>query len=168
MADAAAVRTREALPAFGQGFLRDVWYFAALSGDLKPGALARHEILGEPVLLGRTRTGQAFALRDICPHRAAPLSAGRLVKDGAGEAVECPYHGWTLPPGRGLLGHPLAGGGPGAGGRAHSGAPLSAGREPGPGVRSGWRPTRAARASRTSSRPSSKASSAAGPSSSTA
>jgi phenylpropionate dioxygenase-like ring-hydroxylating dioxygenase large terminal subunit len=96
MADAAAVRSREAVPAFGQGFLRDAWYFAALSGDLKPGAMARHEMLGEPVLLGRTRSGEAFALRDICPHRAAPLSAGRLVKDGAGESVECPYHGWTF------------------------------------------------------------------------
>ncbi len=82
---------------FGRGFLRDIWYFAALSGDLRPGAMARYEILGEPVLLGRTRAGQAFALRDICPHRAAPLSAGRLVKEpGGAETVECPYHGWRF------------------------------------------------------------------------
>ena len=26
---------------FGQGFLTDIWYFAALSSDLKPGKLAR-------------------------------------------------------------------------------------------------------------------------------
>jgi phenylpropionate dioxygenase-like ring-hydroxylating dioxygenase large terminal subunit len=99
MAEPAIASRREALPAFGQGFLRDAWYFAALSSDLKPGAMARHEILGEPVLLGRTRAGQAFAMRDICPHRAAPLSAGRLVKDAGGsETVECPYHGWTFRP----------------------------------------------------------------------
>src|ERR1700761_580361 len=99
MADAGAARAREAVPAFGHGFLYDAWYFGALSGDLKPGAMARHEILGEPVLLGRTRSGGAFALRDICPHRAAPLSAGRLVRDvGGAEAVECPYHGWTFRP----------------------------------------------------------------------
>ncbi|HKT55113.1 MAG TPA: aromatic ring-hydroxylating dioxygenase subunit alpha [Caulobacteraceae bacterium] len=80
---------------FGRGFLRDIWYFAALSSDLRPGALKRLEMLGEPVLFGRTRAGEAFALRDVCPHRAAPLSAGRLVADPAGrEAVECPYHGW--------------------------------------------------------------------------
>jgi phenylpropionate dioxygenase-like ring-hydroxylating dioxygenase large terminal subunit len=82
---------------FGQGFLRDIWYFAALAGDLKPGRLQRYEILGEPILLGRTRAGGVYAMRDVCPHRAAPLSAGRLVKgeDGA-EQVECPYHGWRF------------------------------------------------------------------------
>jgi phenylpropionate dioxygenase-like ring-hydroxylating dioxygenase large terminal subunit len=84
-------------PPFGQGFLYDIWYFAALSSDLKPGRLQRYEILGQPVLLGRDRKGGVYALRDICPHRAAPLSAGRLVDDGHGrEAVECPYHGWTF------------------------------------------------------------------------
>jgi phenylpropionate dioxygenase-like ring-hydroxylating dioxygenase large terminal subunit len=88
-----------AATAFGKGFLRDAWYFAALASDVKPAALARWVILGEPVLLGRTRSGQVFALRDICPHRAAPLSAGRLVVDqGGAEAVECPYHGWTFRP----------------------------------------------------------------------
>jgi phenylpropionate dioxygenase-like ring-hydroxylating dioxygenase large terminal subunit len=91
------VKTKQsAEPArFGHGFLRDIWYFAVLSSDLRAGALRRLEILGEPVLLGRTRGGEVFGLRDVCPHRAAPLSAGRLVAgaDGA-ETVECPYHGW--------------------------------------------------------------------------
>jgi len=82
--------------AFGRGFLFGLWYFAELSAELKPDRLKRYEILGEPVLLGRTRKGEVFALRDICPHRAAPLSAGRLVGDGADEAVQCPYHGWTF------------------------------------------------------------------------
>ena len=82
---------------FGQGFLTDIWYFAALSGELKPGRLARHEILGQPVLLGRSPAGELFALRDICPHRAAPLSAGRFqAEPGGGQSVECPYHGWRF------------------------------------------------------------------------
>jgi phenylpropionate dioxygenase-like ring-hydroxylating dioxygenase large terminal subunit len=82
---------------FGRGFLHDLWYVAALADELRPGRLERRLILGEPVLVGRTRAGEAYALRDICPHRAAPLSAGRLVRDRAGaEAVECPYHGWTF------------------------------------------------------------------------
>jgi phenylpropionate dioxygenase-like ring-hydroxylating dioxygenase large terminal subunit len=82
---------------FGQGYLTDIWYFAALSRELKPGRLARHEILGEPVLLGRSPGGQVFALRDICPHRAAPLSAGRFTAEPGGtESVECPYHGWRF------------------------------------------------------------------------
>lgn len=86
---------------FGRGFLYGLWYFAELSSALKPGKLKRHEILGEPILLGRNRAGQVFALRDICPHRAAPLSAGRLVGEGANEAVQCPYHGWTFGTGDG-------------------------------------------------------------------
>jgi len=85
--------------AFGKGFVMDAWYFAALSRDVAPASLKRHELLGEPVLIGRTRAGQVYAMRDICPHRAAPLSAGRLVeKPGEGETVECCYHGWRFRP----------------------------------------------------------------------
>jgi phenylpropionate dioxygenase-like ring-hydroxylating dioxygenase large terminal subunit len=50
-------------------------------------------LLGEPVLLGRMRDGPAFALRDICPHRGVPLSAGRMLAENT---VECPYHGWRF------------------------------------------------------------------------
>ena len=83
--------------AFGKGFVRDAWYFVALSRDVKSAPLKRYELMGEPVLIGRTRAGQVYAMRDICPHRAAPLSAGRLVeRPGEGETVECPYHGWRF------------------------------------------------------------------------
>ena len=96
MAEGDAKTTRSEMR-FGQGFLTDIWYFAALSSELKPGRLARHEILGEPVLLGRAPTGELFAVRDICPHRAAPLSAGRFHPEpGGGQSVECPYHGWRF------------------------------------------------------------------------
>ncbi len=85
--------------AFGRGSLTDIWYFAALSSAVKPGRLSHFEILGEPVLIGRTWAGQAFGLRDICPHRAAPLSAGRVTREAGGsETVECPYHGWRFGP----------------------------------------------------------------------
>ena len=100
MDDAAAQTPRTAPRAaakFGQGFLTDIWYFAALASELKPGRLSRHELLGEPVLLGRSKAGQLFALRDICPHRAAPLSAGRFRQEASGATtVECPYHGWRF------------------------------------------------------------------------
>jgi phenylpropionate dioxygenase-like ring-hydroxylating dioxygenase large terminal subunit len=89
--------------AFGQGLLKDAWWFAALSGDLVAGKLQRYVILGEPVLLARDLDGKAYAIRDICPHRAAPLSAGEMVRDatksrngGGGCVVQCPYHGWTF------------------------------------------------------------------------
>jgi len=84
---------------FGKGFVADAWYFVALARDVAPAGLKRHEIMGEPVLVGRTRAGAVYAMRDICPHRAAPLSAGKLVdKPGEGETIECPYHGWRFRP----------------------------------------------------------------------
>ena len=73
-------------------FLTNLWYMAGLSHSLRPGAMRREMLCGEPVLLARNPAGQLFALRDICPHRAAPLSAGRF-RNGN---VECPYHGWRF------------------------------------------------------------------------
>jgi phenylpropionate dioxygenase-like ring-hydroxylating dioxygenase large terminal subunit len=83
---------------FGTGFLYDSWWFAALSQDLKPGKLARFMLLNQPVLLGRDLDDKVYALRDICPHRAAPLSAGQMLRDEATGAcvVQCPYHGWQF------------------------------------------------------------------------
>ncbi len=80
------------MSAASSSFAQDIWYFAALSGDIKTGKLIRIEIAGEPITLGRNKDGTVFALRDICPHRAAPLSAGQII----GDAVECPYHGWKF------------------------------------------------------------------------
>ena len=82
---------------FGQGFLTDTWYLAALSKDLRPGKLQRLRIMGRPVMIGRTPSGKTTALLDICPHRAAPLSAGRFAREAdGGETIECPYHGWRF------------------------------------------------------------------------
>jgi phenylpropionate dioxygenase-like ring-hydroxylating dioxygenase large terminal subunit len=96
MADGDTRVRPEPKTAFGRGFLYDIWYFAALSADLKPGRLQRYEILGQPVLLGRDTAGAVFALRDICPHRAAPLSAGKLSQVDGAQTVECAYHGWRF------------------------------------------------------------------------
>lgn len=82
--------------------LRDIWYFAATSRELKHGKMFRREILGEPVVLGRDEEGRAFALRDICPHRAVPLSAGRIAETNGVQTVECPYHGWRFGTGDGV------------------------------------------------------------------
>lgn len=78
------------------GFLTDCWYLAAPSAELKAGTHFRRMILGEPVMLGRTREGEAFALRDICPHRLVPLSAGRQMDTDGVPTVQCPYHGWRF------------------------------------------------------------------------
>jgi phenylpropionate dioxygenase-like ring-hydroxylating dioxygenase large terminal subunit len=73
--------------------LRGLWYMPALASSLRPGQMRREMLLGEPVLLGRMRDGQAFAMRDICPHRGVPLSAGKILSENT---VECPYHGWRF------------------------------------------------------------------------
>lgn len=85
--------------AFGRGFLAGIWYFLSSAGAVKAGALGRETFMGEPIALGRTRSGEAFALADVCPHRAAPLSAGRMTLEADGrESLECPYHGWRFAP----------------------------------------------------------------------
>jgi phenylpropionate dioxygenase-like ring-hydroxylating dioxygenase large terminal subunit len=76
-------------------FLRNVWYMTAPSSSLHKGQLRREMLCGEPVMLARAHDGRAFALRDICPHRAAPLSAGKVLPENS---VECPYHGWRFKP----------------------------------------------------------------------
>jgi len=73
-------------------YVLDIWYFAGLRTDVAPGKMRRVVIAGEPINLGRKQNGTLFAMRDICPHRAAPLSAGQI-KNGT---VECPYHGWRF------------------------------------------------------------------------
>lgn len=49
-------------------------------------------LLGEPVLFCREANGKAFAIRNVCPHRAMPLSYGKF----DGREVECCYHGWRF------------------------------------------------------------------------
>lgn len=79
-----------------EGWLTDSWYFAASSQDLKPGHQMRRIILGQPILLGRSQAGEIFALRDICPHRLVPLSAGQQIETDGRTTVQCPYHGWRF------------------------------------------------------------------------
>jgi len=74
-------------------FVEDIWYFAGLASEFKRGQMAHKTIAGEPIVVGRGSGGKIFALRDICPHRAAPFSAGKIMDDGT---VECPYHGWRF------------------------------------------------------------------------
>lgn len=73
-------------------FLRNIWYFAMPSAALAPGRMVARKLLDEPVLIGRDRNGKAFAMRDVCPHRAIPLSFGKF----DGKEVECRYHGWRF------------------------------------------------------------------------
>ena len=79
-----------------EGWLSDSWYLGCTSKELKPGGLLHRIMLDQPIVIGRTEQGEAFALRDICPHRLVPLSAGKMLDTDGEPTVECPYHGWRF------------------------------------------------------------------------
>src|SRR5580693_3872182 len=68
------------------------WYPALRSGQVRGRKLERAMLLEVPLVIGRDTAGKAFALRDVCPHRAFPLSFGQF----DGTAIECAYHGWQF------------------------------------------------------------------------
>jgi phenylpropionate dioxygenase-like ring-hydroxylating dioxygenase large terminal subunit len=68
------------------------WYPALRSAQVRGRKLERAMLLEVPLVIGRDTAGKAFALRDVCPHRAFPLSFGQF----DGKAVECAYHGWQF------------------------------------------------------------------------
>ena len=70
------------------------WYPALRVDALERGKMATALLLGVPLVLGRKKDGAAFAMRDLCPHRGIPLSAGWF----DGETVQCKYHGWKFEP----------------------------------------------------------------------
>lgn len=67
--------------------IKNAWYMGAWARELDSGPTGR-TLLGEPVVMFRTEDGSVAALADVCPHRAVPLSLGRVV----GDRIRCPYH----------------------------------------------------------------------------
>ncbi|MBC2662788.1 aromatic ring-hydroxylating dioxygenase subunit alpha [Novosphingobium flavum] len=72
-----------------QPFVRNQWYAIAFSHEVEAGQKLHRKCMDEPILLFRTDDGRISALFDRCPHRAVPLSMGRIV----GQSIECAYHG---------------------------------------------------------------------------
>jgi phenylpropionate dioxygenase-like ring-hydroxylating dioxygenase large terminal subunit len=76
--------------------LRRAWHVVARSSEVGVDPLAVR-LLGDPWVLVRLPTGASgetrlVAYADRCPHRLAPLSAGRVV----GGTLQCGYHGWCF------------------------------------------------------------------------
>lgn len=46
----------------------------------------------ENIAVFRSGADKVFALRDVCPHKAGPLSQGIV----HGDRVTCPLHGWNI------------------------------------------------------------------------
>lgn len=88
MTDAAPSESKTGTGEFLWGF----WYPALRSEEVRGRKLVRAMLLDVPLVVGRDADRTSFALRDVCPHRAFPLSFGEF--DGAN--VECAYHGWRF------------------------------------------------------------------------
>jgi phenylpropionate dioxygenase-like ring-hydroxylating dioxygenase large terminal subunit len=70
-------------------FLRNAWYVAATSKELREKKMVARKILNERIVVFRTENGELGAVEDRCIHRHAPLSLGKVV----GETIQCGYHG---------------------------------------------------------------------------
>jgi vanillate O-demethylase monooxygenase subunit len=84
-------------------FLRNAWYMAAWSHEVGE-SLLRRRLLGDPVLLYRKGDGGVAAMIDRCPHRYAPLSAGK--RDG--DTITCAYHGLQFAADGACVGNPFS------------------------------------------------------------
>jgi phenylpropionate dioxygenase-like ring-hydroxylating dioxygenase large terminal subunit len=66
------------------------WHVVARAEDVKPGQVLAARLLGEDLVLWRLGE-RIMAWQDLCIHRGAKLSLGRIEND----MLMCPYHGWT-------------------------------------------------------------------------
>ena len=73
------------------GSLKNYWYVAAQSHEIKIDQPFKSVILELPIVLWRGASGAATALLDRCNHRNAPLSEGKINNN----CLVCPYHGWA-------------------------------------------------------------------------
>jgi len=65
------------------------WHPVARVDNLHVGEVRSVSLLGEDIVLWRNAEG-VFAWKDLCLHRGAKLSLGKVV----GKCLQCPYHGW--------------------------------------------------------------------------
>lgn len=68
------------------------WHVVGPASALDATGLMSTRILGVDVVVWRTADGTVLAWQDLCMHRGVRLSLGEIVE---GNALMCPYHGWT-------------------------------------------------------------------------
>ena len=80
------------------------WFCAGRSDALpEAGALKVLDLLGESLLVARTREGVLRAHYNVCRHRGARL----CTQDTVAATIRCPYHAWTYGLDGKLLGAPF-------------------------------------------------------------
>ena len=78
----------EAVQELLENGVQDRWYPVLPSHLLVEGEVKEIRRFGYRIALWRDDEGVVRALEDYCPHRGAPLSAGRSL----GDRLQCPYH----------------------------------------------------------------------------
>jgi phenylpropionate dioxygenase-like ring-hydroxylating dioxygenase large terminal subunit len=71
------------------------WFAVAFSEEVPPGRVLRRRLMGEDVVIYRTRSGVVRVIEPYCPHLGAHLGYGGKV---AGEEIVCPFHGFRFDP----------------------------------------------------------------------
>ncbi len=69
--------------------IRNQWYVVLESRQVPKGKPVGFRRLGENLVFWRDASGKLSCASDICAHRGASLSHGKIV----GDFVQCPFHG---------------------------------------------------------------------------
>jgi nitrite reductase/ring-hydroxylating ferredoxin subunit len=69
------------------------WFAVAFSEEVSPGQVLRRRLMGEDVVIYRTRSGVVRVVEPYCPHLGAHLGYGGKVD---GEVIVCPFHGFRF------------------------------------------------------------------------
>ena len=70
------------------------WYPVAVAKLIDPSRPNPVQLLGRNLVIWLDAAGQWRCFEDRCPHRAAPLSEGKIWPDQG--TLMCSYHGWTF------------------------------------------------------------------------
>jgi len=67
----------------------DGWFAVAYADELPPGRVLRRRLMGQDLVVYRTRSGVVRVVEPHCPHLGAHLGYGGRVD---GESIVCPFH----------------------------------------------------------------------------
>ncbi len=84
-------------------FLRRYWFPLRPYAQLLSETVMKVRLLGEDLVLFRTRNGELGLIGDKCAHRSAGMEYGIPDREG----LRCPYHGWLYSPSGQCLDTPL-------------------------------------------------------------
>lgn len=70
------------------------WYAILESHEIKRGRAVGVTRMGEKLVAWRDSSGNVTVMSDLCPHRGAALSIGKVT----GDCIQCPFHGFEFDP----------------------------------------------------------------------